>query len=351
MPLAPIRISSPADLEPLGAALSALGVAVTLVDREMRVQWANPLVDELASEVSCGGHHCFQALWRSGQRCPDCLPQLVFRTGQPQEGVRERGVRGGPPEAFRVRAIPVHDASGSLAWVAESFLRLTSLGPGLAGGRGRLAPESAAAMGGALVVVDREERIVSWGPEAEAIFGHPLAEALGRRIDLIVPEDRREEERAIAAGVARDGRVTPFDTSRLARDGRRIPVALSAVALRDEAGELIGRSELVRDVSAVQALRARVAAQEQLLAHINREAADAIVGTDLDGRVTGWNRAAEQLTGRAADAALGQPLAALSGCGALEPLLARVRAGRAVRAQRREWRAAGGAPVAVGGGA
>src|SRR5512145_1930200 len=179
---APIRIAAPQDLDPLGAALSSLGIAITLVDRDMRVQWANAYVQDLAEELSCGGHHCFQALWHAGQRCSDCLPQLVFRTGQAQQGVRERAVRGGPPEAFRVRAVPVFDASGALAWVAESFVRLSSLGPELAGGRRRFAAETAAAMGNAMVVVDREERIVSWGPEAETIFGHAQGDALGRRI-------------------------------------------------------------------------------------------------------------------------------------------------------------------------
>jgi PAS domain S-box-containing protein len=347
MDSAPIRITGPGDLEPLGSALTALGVALTLVDREMKVHWANALVQDIAEELSCGGHHCFQALWRAGQRCPDCLPLLVFRTGRAQEGVRERGVRGGPPEAYRVRAVPVYDAGGALAWVAESFIKLSALGPGLAGGRGRLAAESAAAMGGVMVVVDREERIVSWGPEAEAIFGWAQDEALGKRIDLVVPEDRLDEERAVAAGVARDGSVKRFDTVRLGRDGRRIPVALSAVALRDEAGALIGRSLLVRDVSALQALRTRVATQEQLLAHINREAADAIVGTDLAGAVTSWNRAAEQLVGRSAEAVLGHPLSEAAGCPAVEPVLARAREGRPMHGHRLEWCGADGEPVTV----
>ncbi|HUK66388.1 MAG TPA: PAS domain-containing protein [Anaeromyxobacteraceae bacterium] len=343
-----LRIRSPDDLEPLGVALSALGVGVTLVDRDMRVRWANGFVRELAEELSCGGHHCFQLLWHAGARCPDCLPLLVFRTGEPQEGIRERGRPGAVPEAYRVRAVPILDENGALSWVAESFLRLSSLAPGLAG-VGHLAAQSAAAVGAALIVVDRGERIVSWDAEASAIFGYTLEEALGRRIDLLVPSDRSAEERDLASAVERDGSVARIDTVRLARDGRRVPVALSAVALRDETGALIGRSCLVRDVSALQALRSRVAAQEQLLAHIGREAADAIVGTDLDGVVTSWNHAAAQLLGRAASDALGQPLHVLADDPGVGALLAGVRRGKPVRGQRTLWRDAGGAasPVEV----
>jgi len=342
----PIRIERPEDLDPIGEALAALGVGVTLVDRDLKVQWVNPLVRAMAREI-CGGDHCFSALWHHGQRCADCLPILVFRTGEPQEGVRERGRPGAPVEAFRVRAIPVADGKGELRWVMESLVRLTTLAPDLAPGRARLPAESAAAMGAAQVVVDREERIVFWGPEAEAIFGHGPEAALGRRIDLIVPEGCLAEEREIAARVARDGRVPRIDTLRLARDGRLVPVALSAVALRDESGTLIGRSCVMRDTSALQDLRARVVAQEQLLSVIGREAADAIVGTDLDGRVTSWNRAAEQLVGRPAEAAVGRALAEITGAEDAARLLARARKGRPLRGLRMTWRQAGGDPIPV----
>jgi PAS domain S-box-containing protein len=340
--MAPLRIGRPEELAPLGEALADFGVGVTLVDREMRIRFANRAVEETTAELSCGADHCFSALWRTARRCPDCLPLLVFRTGEAQEGVRERGRPGAPPEAWRVRAIPVHDATGALAWVAESFVRLAGLAPDLAG----RAPAAEAA-GAALVVVDREERIVSWSPAAAAIFGHGVEEALGRRIDLILPDDRIEEERGIALRAAVEGAVPRFETVRRARDGRRVPVALAAVALRDEAGALIGRTCFVEDLSALHQLRGQVRAQEQLLAHITREAADAIVAVDLAGDVTGWNRGAEALLGVPAAEMIGQPLARVAPGPGLARLLERAARLRTVRGVRMEWRDARGEPVPV----
>ena len=337
-----LRLSRPEDLAPLGDALAALGIGITLVDREMRIQFANAFVRASTTELFCGSDHCFSSLWRDTQRCPDCLPLLVFRTGEAQEGIRERGRPGVPAEAWRVRAVPVFDAGGALAWVAESFVRLTTLAPDLAG----RAPAAEAA-GAALIVVDREERIVSWSPVAATIFGHTLEEALGRRIDLIVPEDRLEEERALAARVAEEGKAPRFETVRRARDGRRVPVALAAVALRDEAGALIGRTCFVEDLSALHQLRGRVQAQEQLLAHISREAADAIVAVDLAGRVTSWNRGAESLLGVCAQEILGKPLSGVAPAGALARLLDRVERQRTVRGVRMAWLGAGGEVVPV----
>lgn len=59
-----------------------------------------------------------------------------------------------------------------------------------------------------VVVADVGGRIVSWDAGAEALFGHAAADAIGRTLDLIVPEDLREQHwtgfhRAMASGVCK----------------------------------------------------------------------------------------------------------------------------------------------------
>ena len=341
MPFPAIGINSPSDLEAAGDLLASLGIGLSLVDREMRVQWANAFVREQAKELSCGADHCFAAMWNAPQVCSDCLPRQVFRSGQPSEGIRERGRPGATPEAWRVRAIPVHDAEGRLTWVAECLVRLGSLEPALLGGA------AAEASGSAFLVVDRAERIVSWSQAAAAIFGFSTGQALGKRIDLIVPPERLEVERALAARVAGGEAVVRLETVRRARDGRDVPVAVSASPLRDEAGALVGRSCVLEDLSTLQRLRGRVAAQEQLLAHITHEAADAIVGVDRAGQVTSWNRGAVRLLGVEGSEAVGRPAGEIMGEAALRSLLARVTRDGAVRGERMEWRDLRGEPVPV----
>jgi PAS domain S-box-containing protein len=335
-----LRIACPDDLAPLGDALTLLAVGVTLVDRQMRIQWANGFVRKTAAELSCGSDHCFGALWGSAHRCADCLPLLVFRTGEPQEGIRERGRAGERPEVWRVRAVPVADGQGELRWVAETLVRIGPLLPDLAG-------RAPAAGSSALVVVDLEDRIVSWSPAAAAVLGWEVEEVLGRRISHLVPEDRLSQERAVAAEVAEKGRAPRYESVWRARDGRRVPVAITAVALRGEAGELVGRTCGIEDLSVLQQLRGRVHEQEQLLAHITREAAEAIVAVDLQGNVTSWNRGAQQLLGRAPAEMIGEPLSRVALAGPLDRLLERAAAGRVVRGARMEWRDAAGEPVPV----
>ena len=58
----------------------------------------------------------------------------------------------------------------------------------------------------AIIFADREGRIRLWNRGAEAMFGFPAAEALGRSLDLIIPENLRarhsEGYRRVMAGGA-----------------------------------------------------------------------------------------------------------------------------------------------------
>ena len=48
------------------------------------------------------------------------------------------------------------------------------------------------AAGDAIIVADVHGRIVLWNPAAERLFGFTEAEAVGRSLDLIIPEQFRE---------------------------------------------------------------------------------------------------------------------------------------------------------------
>jgi PAS domain S-box-containing protein len=91
--------------------------------------------------------------------------------------------------------------------------------------------------------------ITSWNAAAERMYGYPAAEAIGRSIEIIVPEDRREELGAMDERLARGERVPPFETVRVTQDGRRIDVALTMSPIIDHTGAVVGASGIGRDVS------------------------------------------------------------------------------------------------------
>ncbi len=331
-----MRISAPSELEPLGELARLLGMSMSLIDPSMKILWASVQGDDQGP----GAIHCYASKWGRSERCQDCLPVLVFRTGEPRSGWRERTPVGGAKTTLWVTAQPVRDMEGELRWVLESALPVTpafstSVSDAPRGGReGRLA----SAAGSPFLVVDASDRIVSWNPAASATFGYSLDEALGRRIDLLLPADKRSEKVWITERVREQGEVTRLRTDRLSRDGRRVPVLLSATALRDEAGELLGRSTVYEDLSAMEQLRRRVQAQDKLLAHINREAADGIIGFDPAGRVSSWNRGAQQTFGIETEDLLGRYPDRLLPREQLDALMDRVRREGTVRSLSMEWR-------------
>jgi PAS domain S-box-containing protein len=91
--------------------------------------------------------------------------------------------------------------------------------------------------------------ITTWNPAAERIFGWTAAEAVGRHITLIIPEDRLAEEDDVLARIRRGERVDHFETVRRTRDGRLIDVSITVSPVRDAAGRIVGASKVARDIT------------------------------------------------------------------------------------------------------
>jgi PAS domain S-box-containing protein len=108
--------------------------------------------------------------------------------------------------------------------------------------------------------------ITSWNPAAERTFGWTPAEAVGRHITLIVPEDRREEENDVLARIRRGERVDHFETIRRAKDGRLIDMSITVSPVKNAAGHIVGASKVARDITERRRLeeqRALLLAREQ----------------------------------------------------------------------------------------
>jgi PAS domain S-box-containing protein len=79
-------------------------------------------------------------------------------------------------------------------------------------------------------------------------------------------------------------------------------VSSNKLPLRNEQGEIIGIVGINHDITGSKQKAAEIAYQANLLAHVN----DAILATDYEGKVTYWNRAAEQIYGWTGEEIRGQ---------------------------------------------
>jgi PAS domain S-box-containing protein len=101
-----------------------------------------------------------------------------------------------------------------------------------------------------IFMLDNQKRIRAWNRAAERILGWPADEIIGQTVNVIVPPDMQEggELERIDQLLEQQG-YCHFETERLARDGRRVPVELTLSLLHDPHGEAIGRSVILRDIT------------------------------------------------------------------------------------------------------
>jgi PAS domain S-box-containing protein len=92
--------------------------------------------------------------------------------------------------------------------------------------------------------------ITTWNAGAERLFGYRAEEAVGKSILILIPEDHRSEEEEILRRLAAGERIEHYETLRIHRDGRRIPVSLTISPIRDASGDIVGASKIARDMTA-----------------------------------------------------------------------------------------------------
>jgi PAS domain S-box-containing protein len=152
----------------------------------------------------------------------------------------------------------------------------------------------------AITTVDPDDRVTSWNPAAERLFGYTAEEVIGRNIDTLVAnrEDIHDEGVQVSDDIAE--RQVRLTTRRTRRDGSLVDVDVAAAPIH-VGGELLGKYALYHDITDLQE-------QKRYLQALVEISPTAIVVTDLDARVRSWNPAAEQLFGYTAEEAVGEDL-------------------------------------------
>jgi PAS domain S-box-containing protein len=107
----------------------------------------------------------------------------------------------------------------------------------------------------AIIATDRDGIIRFWNPGAERIFQYAENEAVGRSLDLIIPERLRARHWSgyrefIATGRSRYGEGDLLAVPGMRKDGTRLSLEFTVVPLTDGDGRIAGVAALMRDVTA-----------------------------------------------------------------------------------------------------
>ena len=101
----------------------------------------------------------------------------------------------------------------------------------------------------AIMSKDLDGIVLSWNPAAVKMFGYAEHEMVGQSISLLIPEDRDDEEPQILAKIRRGEYIEHFETIRRRKNGETFPVSVTISPIRDDAGSIIGASQIARDIT------------------------------------------------------------------------------------------------------
>ena len=166
----------------------------------------------------------------------------------------------------------------------------------------------------AIVTVALDDKVTSWNPAAEKLFGYTPDEAVGRDVDDLIAASA--DLRAEAREVNRQGSQQEYQliTRRTRKDGSLVDVQLLVAPVLVE-GELVGRYGIYHDVGELQ--RARQAAEEATeakstflatMSHEIRTPMNAVIGMTgllLDTDLTPEQRGFAEVIRTSGDALLG----------------------------------------------
>jgi PAS domain S-box-containing protein len=148
--------------------------------------------------------------------------------------------------------------------------------------------------------------VTTWNACAERMFGYTASEMVGHDSAVLVPRNRMEEVRQIQASIRRGDRLAHFNTIRVAKDGRHIPVSATISPVKEADGTIASISAIMRDVTAHQKFEEALRQSESALADFFAEAPLGLLWVNADGRILRVNREQGKMLGRGGGALLGR---------------------------------------------
>ena len=135
----------------------------------------------------------------------------------------------------------------------------------------------------AIVTKSLDGIITAWNRAAEQLFGYAAAEVVGKHIRTVVPPERRDEMYNILERIGRGETIDAYETERLRKNGSVVEVMLTVFPLRSGSGEIIGASEIARDLTESKRTQRELSREIEERQRIFETSQDLILVTDPIG--------------------------------------------------------------------
>jgi PAS domain S-box-containing protein len=240
--------------ELLATTLTSIGDGVVVTDPQARVTLVNPEAERITGWAHREAY---------GKELSEIFNIANERTGQRQENPIDKVLRLGRVVGLANHTVllrkdgrkvpigdsgaPVRRGDGPIEGAVLVFRDVTEER------EAQLAKERLATIvetsDDAIISKTLDGTIQTWNSGAERIFGYTAKEAIGQPITILIPDERLDEETFIQERMKRGERVDHFETVRLTKDGRPIDVSVAVSPLKDEEGQVVGASKVLRDIT------------------------------------------------------------------------------------------------------
>jgi PAS domain S-box-containing protein len=213
-----------------------------------------------------------------------------------------------------------------------------------------LSPSILEAIPDAVAAVNQQGVVIQVNSQTEALFGYTRDELIGQRIEILVPERHRAQHDNHRETFHRQPKIrrmgSGLDLYGRRRNGSEFPVEISLSPVATGNGMIV--LSAIRDISDRKRIEEELRrANEELdrrksrelrdfqtrLALIVDSSQDAIIGKNLEGIVTHWNKGAEEIYGYTEHEMIGRPISILAPperVDEIEDILKKIRNGQRV---------------------
>ncbi|MEP7127017.1 MAG: PAS domain S-box protein, partial [Byssovorax sp.] len=139
--------------------------------------------------------------------------------------------------------------------------------------------------------------VLTWNRAAEKIYGYTADEIRGHSIVRLMQPERAYEITEELATIRGGGRVEPYETFRVRKDGKVISVSLTISPILDEAGRIVGASSIARDITERKRADEQILAASQYSRSLIEASLDPLVTISPEGKITDVNEATIKVTG------------------------------------------------------